>query len=59
MGGQVFIRETEAPGAGHFAWFGDPHGNTIGLWKPLKRPRGATESRIAVVVARGGFQRHP
>lgn len=33
LGGTTLIPATEVPGAGHFAWFRDPDGNTIGLWK--------------------------
>lgn len=35
-GGETLIAETEVPGLGHFAWFSDPEGNTIGLWKPAE-----------------------
>lgn len=34
-GGRMLIPSTEVPGAGHFAWFSDPGGNTVGLWKPV------------------------
>lgn len=34
LGGKVFVPQTEVPGGGHFAWFTDPHGNFVGLWKP-------------------------
>lgn len=33
-GGKTLIPATEVPGMGHFAWFKDPEGNVIGLWKP-------------------------
>lgn len=35
MGGTTMIPATEVPNLGHFAWFKDPEGNTIGLWKPM------------------------
>ena len=35
LGGKTIITSTEVPGAGHFAWFKDPDGNVVGLWKPL------------------------
>ncbi len=34
LGGKTLVPPTEVPGAGHFAWFKDPEGNVIGLWKP-------------------------
>jgi len=34
LGGRTIVPPTEVPGAGQFAWFSDPGGNTIGLWKP-------------------------
>ena len=34
LGGKVIVPASEVPGMGHFAWFADPDGNTIGLWKP-------------------------
>jgi predicted enzyme related to lactoylglutathione lyase len=33
LGGKTVIPPTEVPGMGHFAWFADPDGNTVGLWK--------------------------
>jgi len=34
-GGVTLIPRTEVPGgAGAFAWFRDPGGNTLGLWEP-------------------------
>lgn len=33
MGGKTVVSQTEVPGMGHFAWFADPDGNCIGLWK--------------------------
>ncbi|MHC4218662.1 MAG: VOC family protein [Planctomycetota bacterium] len=33
LGGKTVIPPTEVPGMGHFAWFSDPDGNTVGLWK--------------------------
>jgi hypothetical protein len=38
LGGQLLIPPTEVPGMGHFAWFKDPDGNCLGLWKPLVPP---------------------
>jgi predicted enzyme related to lactoylglutathione lyase len=34
LGGKTIVPPTEVPGMGHFAWFADPEGNTVGLWKP-------------------------
>lgn len=36
LGGKSVIPPTEVPGMGHFAWFTDPDGNIMGLWKPLQ-----------------------
>lgn len=36
MGAKTFVPMTEVPGMGHFAWFQDPEGNAIGLWKPMQ-----------------------
>jgi predicted enzyme related to lactoylglutathione lyase len=33
-GGEVLVPMTEIPDGGHFAWFGDPEGNMIGLLDP-------------------------
>jgi len=33
LGGKTQVPPVEIP-AGTFAWFADPDGNTIGLWKP-------------------------
>lgn len=33
LGGTRIVPPTEVPGMGHFAWFADPEGNAIGLWK--------------------------
>lgn len=35
MGGKTLVPMTEVPGMGHFAWFQDPEGNAIGLWKAM------------------------
>jgi len=35
QGGKTIIPPQEVPGMGQFAWFADPDGNVIGLWKPL------------------------
>lgn len=37
-GGKTLVPQTEVPGAGWFAWFADPAGNTVGLWKPAPQP---------------------
>ena len=34
LGGKTLVPPVEIPGQGGFAWFADPDGNTIGLWKP-------------------------
>ncbi|MBK8914994.1 MAG: VOC family protein [Phycisphaerales bacterium] len=36
LGGKTLIPATEVPGMGHFAWFTDPEGNAIGLWKAMQ-----------------------
>lgn len=36
LGGETLVPATEIPGMGQFAWFADPDGNTIGLWKPAQ-----------------------
>lgn len=33
LGGKVCVPMTEVPNMGHFAWFFDPEGNCLGLWK--------------------------
>lgn len=33
LGGKVLVPPVKIP-TGTFAWFADPEGNTIGLWKP-------------------------
>ena len=35
LGGKTVIPPQEVPGMGHFAWFADPDGNVVGLWKPM------------------------
>jgi hypothetical protein len=35
LGGKTIVPATEVPGMGHFAWFTDPEGNAIGLWKAM------------------------
>ena len=35
LGGKTIVPPTEVPGMGGFAWFSDPEGNVVGLWKPL------------------------
>lgn len=36
LGGKTRIPPTPVPGSGDFAWFVDPEGNLIGLWKPAR-----------------------
>ncbi len=33
LGGKMLVPPIDIP-TGTFAWFADPEGNTIGLWKP-------------------------
>jgi predicted enzyme related to lactoylglutathione lyase len=33
LGGKTLVPPVEIP-TGTFAWFADPDGNTVGLWKP-------------------------
>ncbi len=35
LGGSTLIPKQEVPGMGWFAWFKDPEGNCIGLWKTM------------------------
>lgn len=35
LGGKTVVPPQEVPGMGHFAWFSDPDGNVVGLWKPM------------------------
>ena len=37
LGGKTLLPPTEVPGMGHFAWFADPDGNILGLWKPMAK----------------------
>lgn len=37
LGGSTLIPKQEVPGMGWFAWFKDPEGNAIGLWKSMPR----------------------
>lgn len=37
LGGKTLVPATEVPGMGHFAWLRDPEGNTVGVWKPMKK----------------------
>lgn len=37
MGGSRIVPPTEVPGMGWFAWFRDPEGNAVGLWKPMQK----------------------
>ncbi|MBL8745247.1 MAG: VOC family protein [Phycisphaerae bacterium] len=34
--GSTLIPKQEVPGMGWFAWFKDPEGNVLGLWKTMK-----------------------
>jgi predicted enzyme related to lactoylglutathione lyase len=34
LGGKIVVPKVDVPNYGSFAWFADPDGNTIGLWKP-------------------------
>ena len=34
LGGRTIVPPVPLPPRGTFAWFADPEGNTIGLWKP-------------------------
>jgi|ERR1051325_8911788 predicted enzyme related to lactoylglutathione lyase len=34
LGGKTLVPPTPVPSMGSFAWFADPEGNAIGLWKP-------------------------
>jgi uncharacterized protein len=36
LGGKTVVPPTDVPGMGAFAWFTDPDGNCLGLWKPLQ-----------------------
>lgn len=36
LGGKTIIPKQEVPQMGWFAWFADPDGNAIGLWKPMQ-----------------------
>ncbi len=36
LGGKTKVSATDVPGMGQFAWFTDPEGNLVGLWKPVK-----------------------
>lgn len=38
LGGKAIVPVTEVPQMGWFAWFSDPEGNVIGLWKPAAMP---------------------
>lgn len=35
LGGRTLVPKQEVPGMGWFAWFADPEGNAIGLWKTM------------------------
>lgn len=37
LGGKTMIPATEVPGMGRFAWFKDPEGTIVGLWKPAAK----------------------
>lgn len=35
LGGSTLIPKQEVPNMGWFAWFKDPEGNALGMWKPM------------------------
>lgn len=37
LGGKVIVPPQEVPDMGHFAWFADPEGNVLGMWKPMQK----------------------
>ena len=37
LGGKTLVPPQEVPNMGHFAWFQDPEGNCLGLWKPMMK----------------------
>ncbi len=37
LGGSTLIPKQEVPGMGWFAWFKDPEGNCLGLWKSMQQ----------------------
>lgn len=37
LGGKVIVPPQEVPTMGHFAWFKDPEGNVLGMWKPMQK----------------------
>lgn len=39
LGGKTMVPPTEVPGMGSFAWFTDPEGNMVGLWKAMAMPK--------------------
>jgi predicted enzyme related to lactoylglutathione lyase len=39
-GGKTVVPKVDIPGYGAFAWFSDPDGNVVGLWKSAQRPEG-------------------
>jgi len=36
LGGSTLVPKQEVPGMGWFAWFKDPEGNALGLWKNMR-----------------------
>jgi len=36
-GGKTIVPKVDIPGYGAFAWFGDPDGNVVGLWKTAQK----------------------
>ncbi|NUQ52961.1 MAG: VOC family protein [Phycisphaerales bacterium] len=36
LGGKTLVPQQEVPGMGWFAWFTDPEGNALGLWKNMQ-----------------------
>lgn len=37
LGGSILVPKVEVPKMGWFAWFKNPEGNALGLWKPMMR----------------------
>jgi predicted enzyme related to lactoylglutathione lyase len=38
LGGKTLVPETEIPGIGYFAWFTDPSGNRLALYRSMNPP---------------------
>ncbi len=37
LGGKTLVPKQEVPNMGWFAWFTDPEGNALGIWKPMNQ----------------------